>query len=88
MPAAPGAFLGQEGWPGCSSPAWSLLFPMGAELRGPHCGEEGGGVHQGLKHPPQIWDSLSKQGQDLEWVLSVGAPREEGGRWQGVRVGD
>lgn len=35
-------------WACCSSPAWSLLFPMGAELRSPRCGEESGGVHQRL----------------------------------------
>lgn len=42
----------------------------------------------GTQHPSQIWGGLSKWGQDREWVLSVGARREEGGRWQGVRVGD
>lgn len=31
------------------------------------------------QHPPQIWGGLSKWGQDQEWVLSVGAPRKEGG---------
>lgn len=87
VPAAPGAFLGQGCWSGCSSPARSLLLPVGTEPRGPHCGEEGGGA-PGAQRPPQSWDGLSKWGQDREWMLSVGAPRKEGGSWQGVGAGD
>lgn len=60
--AAPGAFLGQGGWPGCSSPAWSLLFPMGAQPRGPHSGQEGGGCTRG-----------SAPTTDPRWLEQAGA---------------
>lgn len=67
--------------PGASCSPWGLI------LRGPHRGEETGGT-SGSQPPPQIWRAWSERGQDREWVLSVGAPRKEGGSWQGVRAGD